>query len=639
MKKITSVLMALVLVLMLGACGINQPADRKDPGIPEIKENEDILFEDYSDAKSIKLSEDKIEVDDSASVVLGGEIVYYHDRDEYESGNPYGEGTEKDKHTEEEAAEHELVTITKPGKYIISGKMKGQLAVDLGENAKDDPKAKVTLIFNGADITCEIAPAVIFYNVYECGKEDTSEAGANVVITDGSVNYINGANVAKIYKDDGEAKKLHKYDGAFYSRMSMIIDGGEEDTGVLNIEAENEGLNSEMHLTINGGNINISAQDDGINANEDGVSVITVNGGGIIVSGGLGAEGDGIDSNGKIVINGGKLWAFGNGRTGDGGIDADMGITVNGGSVAAFGSRNDSVTALGDVACVQLSFASVRSGGSYVEFVDENGIGMSAESGRDFQSVTFAGDNLEKNKVYRLYVNNVLQEYSGNGNIMMPGMGGFGGDFGREERKNAFEVPEGFSEWLENAEDIPDDIRKWLEDIEIMSEEMGKMHEEMLPQMPQENDKTEKPGKGQYSGGFSVVDLEPVYPTEFVITDGAYSFYGINDSAEESKKERVSFTVDGKNDFGNIAEGSLPGIRSIECSENIGDENIQVTLVYTGSSDEITVSEICLLSDGYKAVNGLFDGLAAGEYRLTVAVVSENGDYTGSDSFDFTVTK
>ena len=84
MKKITSVLMALVLVLMLGACGINQPADRKDPEIPEIKENEDILSEDYSDAKSIKLSEDKIEVDDSASVVLGGEIIYYHDMDKYE---------------------------------------------------------------------------------------------------------------------------------------------------------------------------------------------------------------------------------------------------------------------------------------------------------------------------------------------------------------------------------------------------------------------------------------------------------------------------------------------------------------------------------------------------------------------------
>ncbi|MBR3935497.1 MAG: carbohydrate-binding domain-containing protein, partial [Oscillospiraceae bacterium] len=140
-----------------------------------------------------------------------------------------------------------------------------------------------------------------------------------------------------------------KYDGAFYSRASLNIDGGEEGTGVLNIEAENEGLNSEMHLTINGGNINITSQDDGINANEDGVSVITINGGGIIVSGGLGAEGDGIDSNGKIVINGGKLWAFGNGRTGDGGIDADMGITVNGGSVAAFGSRNDSVTALGEL--------------------------------------------------------------------------------------------------------------------------------------------------------------------------------------------------------------------------------------------------------------------------------------------------
>ena len=50
-------------------------------------------------------------------------------------------------------------------------------------------------------------------------------------------------------------KKLHKYDGAFYSKMSMNGDGGAKGTGVLTIDAENEGLDSELHLTINGGTI------------------------------------------------------------------------------------------------------------------------------------------------------------------------------------------------------------------------------------------------------------------------------------------------------------------------------------------------------------------------------------------------
>ena len=87
-----------------------------------------------------------------------------------------------------------------------------------------------------------MAPAVIFYNVYECGSADTetavkdvdtSAAGANVLIADGTVNNITGSYVARIYKPDSvelsedgtevvDSKKLHKYDGAFYSKMSML---------------------------------------------------------------------------------------------------------------------------------------------------------------------------------------------------------------------------------------------------------------------------------------------------------------------------------------------------------------------------------------------------------------------------------
>lgn len=151
--------------------------------------------------------------------------------------------------------------------------------MDLGEDAEEDPDAVVTLILNGVDITCTVAPAVIFYNVYECGSTDTetavkdvdtSAAGANVLIADGTVNNITGSYVARIYKPDSvelnedgtevvDSKKLHKYDGAFYSKMSMNVDGGEQGTGVLNIDAENEGLDSELHLTVNGGNINITS--------------------------------------------------------------------------------------------------------------------------------------------------------------------------------------------------------------------------------------------------------------------------------------------------------------------------------------------------------------------------------------------
>lgn len=297
-------------------------------------------------AVSLVLSDDGITVDgavvtedESAAVYTAHDIVYYEDGQDF----TYGAGSESDAHTAEEAAAHTVVHITQPGTYVLSGTLSaGQIAVDLGEDAKTDPSAVVTLYLNGVDITCTVAPAVIFYRVYECdtawvdydenGTEDyeatyavdTSAAGANVIIADGTENTISGSYVAKIYKpesvtlsEDGtevtDAKKLHKYDGAFYSKMSMNISGGEVGDGILTIQAENEGLDSELHLTINGGDIRITSGDDGINTNEDGVSVTTINGGTLTVNvtGGMAGEGDGIDSNGWLVINGGTVIASG----------------------------------------------------------------------------------------------------------------------------------------------------------------------------------------------------------------------------------------------------------------------------------------------------------------------------------------
>jgi hypothetical protein len=288
----------------------------------------------------------------NAAVYLSNDIIYYEDKDAYESGNPYGEGTDADKHTAEEAAKHTVVNITKPGTYRISGKLSyGQIFVNVGKEETD----KVTLILDGVDINCDVAPAVFFYKVYECDADateetatnqvDTSDAGARVIIADGTTNNVSGSYVARIYKDNDQQKKLHKYDGAFYSRMSMEVDGGEKGDGILNIFADNEGLDTELHLTINGGNINISSGDDGINVNEDNISVFTMNGGSLNIFAGNGAEGDGIDSNGFIVINDGVVASFANPKSMDSGIDADKGIVINGGTVMGVGNMYDHLDA------------------------------------------------------------------------------------------------------------------------------------------------------------------------------------------------------------------------------------------------------------------------------------------------------
>ncbi len=228
-------------------------------------------------------------------------------------------------HSEIEAYENPVLHINKAGTYILEGNFQGQIAIDLGKDAFTDETARVTLVFNGVDITCTVAPAVVFFNVYESdndweekeshdNKIDVFDAGAFVILKDGKVNHVTGANVYRLlkpnYKKEGSTvqKKRYKMDGAFYSYQSLYICGEEEGSGILNITSTTfEGLNSELHLQIDGGYITIVSQDDGINVNEDDVSVFCMNDGHLTIFAGQGIEGDVIDSNGYIVVNGGTI--------------------------------------------------------------------------------------------------------------------------------------------------------------------------------------------------------------------------------------------------------------------------------------------------------------------------------------------
>ena len=369
------------------------------------------------DGVQINLSDDQITVDGEAisndqeqAVYSANDIVYYRAG----QGFTYGEGEKADEHDQSEADAHTVVHITKAGRYVLSGKLsQGQIAVDLGDEAEADPEAVVTLVLNGVDITCTVAPAVIFYNVYECSSADeetatkevdTQKAGANVLIADGTENNIDGSYVAKIYKsyelnEDGtevvDSKKLHKYDAAFYSKKTMNVDGGEKGSGILNIKAANEGLDSELHLTINGGNINITAGNDGINTNEDNVSVTTINGGTLqILCDGSTGEGDGIDSNGWLVINGGTVLSQACSTSGDAGIDSDKGIYINGGTVVATGNMLDRIAG-GEQPYAVFQFASRQEGGSAYTLKNADGKAVGEyKTANAFTYLIIAGDDL-----------------------------------------------------------------------------------------------------------------------------------------------------------------------------------------------------------------------------------------------------
>ena len=437
------------------------------------------LFE-ADDITEIVLSDEAITVNgevvsnsSDAAVYTANDVVFYLEG----QGFTYGEGTETDEHSQEEADAHTVVHITKPGTYSLSGKLSaGQVAIDLGEDAEEDPNAVVNLILDNVDISCSVAPAVIFYNVYECGSTDeeaasmtvdTSAAGANVYIADDSVNNVDGSYVARIYKEytlseDGtevvDNKKLHKYDAAFYSKMSMNVNG---DTGVLNIQAANEGLDSELHLTMNGGNVNITSGNDGINTNEDGISVTTINGGelNIVVNGATG-EGDGIDSNGWLVINGGSVTTAACGFSGDAGIDSDMGIYVNGREVAATGNMFDRIEG-GKQNYAVFTLNNRVTGGTTVSMKDADGnvIGEWTPA-NDFMYFVVSGADLTADSYTLWNGETELGTSSSTGMMGGFGMGGRGMMDGQMpnggQMPDGMQVPEG-SQML-NGGQMPDGI-------------------------------------------------------------------------------------------------------------------------------------------------------------------------------------
>lgn len=643
MKRIQFSALALAAALLLStACGANAASSA-------------------ADVTDIVLSDEKVTVDgvaasteETAAVYTGADIIYYEDRETYAGGGAYGEGTGSEKHSAAEAEAHTVLTITQAGTYRLSGKLsKGQIAIDLGKKAKDDRSAVVTLILDNVDVTCTVAPALIFYNVYECDRAfiaydndenpdyqasaivDTSAAGANVVLAAGSVNSFTGSHVARIYKE-GTTKKLHKYDGAFYSKMSMNINGDSgDDSGVLNITADNEGLDSELHLTINGGTVNIHSQDDGINTNEDFVSVTTVNGGKLTVDAGNGSEGDGIDSNGYLVINGGEVWTMANERTPDGGVDADSPILINGGSLYAFGTRNDAADSDGSAQpYMELSFASTLPAGSRIEVKTAGGETVwSAETRKTCQSITLTTPELKLDTAYNVYVDGVLQCWSGN-SFGMGRPGGMGG--GRPE---GMEPPEGFDpsqrpqrpEGFRRHEDDgsgfdPSQLPQPPEGFDPAQQ--GQPPEGMEP--PEGFDPSQMGHRGGFPGFGGGQTADGSGSTDFMLTKTTRSFSGVCDS-DQSGKTRVSFAVEGVQRVGRSTV--LETITAITPSVELDPALVQVTVADDPSEN---YSASCLLSDGLEAVNALLPS-DDGDYILTVAVASGSEGFTGATQVSFTV--
>lgn len=207
--------------------------------------------------------------------------------------------------------------------------------------------------------------------------------------------FVNGGTITISTLDDGiTADKLTRIAG-----------------GTITITDCYEGLEGGQ-VEIFDGTINITAQDDGINAASDDKSIekhIIISGGTVTVD----AEGDGLDSNGSMLFTGGVTIVYGPTSGGNAGLDADNGIVINGGTVFASSTLGMVETPSTNSEQYVVSYAQNSSlqAGSIISIKDnkDNEI-VSVTLAKSCQSVIISSDKLQKGTKYTIYCNDTELE-------------------------------------------------------------------------------------------------------------------------------------------------------------------------------------------------------------------------------------
>lgn len=290
-------------------------------------------------------------------------------------------------------------------------------------------------IVNGEFTINSVADAIKATNETDQGK-------GFILIENGDLDITSGAKGVKATKDilvyDGDLL-INSYDDAIHSNNYVgIVDGQIEinsgddgihadreliiDGGSINLTKSYEGLEAQA-ITINGGNINVVATDDGINAgggsdssstNRIGANdfsvdedcIITINDGNIYVNSG----GDGIDSNGYLYFIGGKVAVDGPTNNGNGALDATGGIYFNGGEVVAIGASGmaEDLGQQSNLPSISLYFDSLQSAGANIVIKNSNDETiLEHTSAKTFNHLAAGSSYFVIGETYTIYIDGV----------------------------------------------------------------------------------------------------------------------------------------------------------------------------------------------------------------------------------------
>lgn len=257
---------------------------------------------------------------------------------------------------------------------------------------------------------------------------ETDTISAKAVKADGNIE-INGGNFVIDSSDDSIHANNNVYINAGIFMLSSGDDGIHADTevvihgGTLTITKSYEGIEGQS-IDIAGGEITVTASDDGLNAagGNDGSGMGNRPGKGdftadancyIKISGGIlniNANGDGVDSNGNLYVTGGETYVAGPENSGNGALDYNGAAEISGGIFVAAG-QSGMAQNFGENSTQGSMLVNCQSGQSgTVTLVDSTGKELvSFTSEKQFSSVIISSPELKTGETYTLTMGNETQ--------------------------------------------------------------------------------------------------------------------------------------------------------------------------------------------------------------------------------------
>lgn len=320
----------------------------------------------------------------------------------------------------------------------------GTGALTVNGNALDGIVSKDGLVLAAGNVTVDAA-------------DDGIKGKDYVVLAGGRYNVTAGDDGVKATNDEDENRGWFSIYGG-----ELAVAAGDDavkaetlltvHNGTVTVSDSVEGMEA-AHIVINGGTVDITASDDGVNAagasssaTEGGGEAAALGAGGappamgampaggeastgggpmggiggpegemaagdysITVTGGtltVNAEGDGLDSNGDALISGGTVVVHGPTSNGNGALDVNGTFSVNGGTVIAAGSAGMAQAPAESSAQsgVQFTFDSAVRAGTLVRIARDDGtVVQSFTVQKNTASLIYSSDRISDGETYTVY--------------------------------------------------------------------------------------------------------------------------------------------------------------------------------------------------------------------------------------------